>query len=153
MRWAEGTGGQRRKPQATVLITFSIGKCTLSDCESMRMYQFLSRTAGDRDWNGETDLIASQECFWDPTHNQSKEKHTINYQHPVDLDESHTHKHGLTVHEDDVKMNFPPPDHCALTRCDRVALLEERQLPSVKPTVTVCSCLMTVCRLCLSGGK
>lgn len=151
MRWIEGRGRQRRKP--TILITFNRGKWSLSDCESMPMCQFLPQTARERDRDGATNLNASQECFWEPTHNHSKKKHPINYQHSVDLNEPHiTHINMDWKCMKMTKLIFLQLLR-SLSHCYRVALLEERQLPSVKPTVTVCSCLMTACRPSLSGGE
>lgn len=53
----------------------------------------------------------------------------------------------------DKKLALIFPETHTHTHSYRAALLEQRQLPSVKPTVTVCSCLITVGPLCLSGGK
>lgn len=109
------------KTQATVLVLFSTEKCTHSECESMRMHWSLPLQCvceyvreEERDWDAETDLIASQECFWDPTHNQSKEKRAIHYQHPVDFNETQKQTHSFVLsHLASVDRGCWPPAACS----------------------------------------
>lgn len=87
-----------------------------SDSYSKRMHQSLPQTKRERDWDRETDLIASQECYRDPTHNQNKDRPPVHcelkWTKPASIQtKTHTHKHGLKVEEvwctaDRIKFGF-----------------------------------------------